>query len=193
MVAGAIPRRTSENENRVPSSATATSAAATSPAPPPIAAPRTFATTGFGSSSTDRYISARRLASSRFSSYEKPAVSRMYPMSAPAQNDGPSPVRTTTRTFSSSASSPKQRVISAISAAFNAFRASGRANSTVATGPSSARFKLVSLSAISRQVFSRRRHDRKQRPGAARVDVCSGVYHTYPFLIAETCCLKPTS
>jgi hypothetical protein len=102
-----------------------------------MAAPRTFAITGFGSSSTDRNISARRLASSRFSSYEKPAVSRMYPMSAPAQKVGPSPVRTTTLTSSSSASSPKQRVISAISAASSAFRDSGRASERVATSPSS--------------------------------------------------------
>jgi hypothetical protein len=43
-------------------------------------------------------------------------------------------------------------VISAISAAFKAFRASGRANATVATGPSSVRFKLASLSAISPQL-----------------------------------------
>src|SRR3712207_3250193 len=58
-------------------------------------------------------------------------------MSAPAQNDCPSPVSTTARTPSSPASSSKQVVISSMSAAFRALRDSGRARVTVATDPSS--------------------------------------------------------
>src|SRR3712207_2527434 len=58
-------------------------------------------------------------------------------MSAPAQNDCPSPVSTTALTLSSTASSSKQRVTSSMSAAFRALCDSGRARATVATDPSS--------------------------------------------------------
>ena len=65
----------------------------------------------------------------------------MYPISAPAQNERPSPESTTTRTPSSSEISPKQRVNSSISAAFNALCESGRARVTVVTAPSSVLFR----------------------------------------------------
>jgi hypothetical protein len=59
----------------------------------------------------------------------------MYPMSAPAQNERPSPASTTTRTPSSSEISSKQRVNSSMSAAFSALCESGLFIVTVAKGP----------------------------------------------------------
>jgi len=63
--------------------------------------------------------------------------------SAPAQKIGPVPVRTTARTASSFARSPKTLVSSAMSLSSNAFRTSGRSSATVATGPERERARLV--------------------------------------------------
>ena len=57
----------------------------------------------------------------------------MYPTSAPAQKCLPSPVSTTARTPSSSASPSMARPISPMSLGFRALRAPERANITVAT------------------------------------------------------------
>jgi hypothetical protein len=59
----------------------------------------------------------------------------MYLMSAPAQNERPSPASTTTRTRSSSEISSKQRVNFSMSAAFSALCESGLFIVTVAKGP----------------------------------------------------------
>ena len=59
----------------------------------------------------------------------------MYPMSAPAQNERPSPASTTTLVSWSSASSSKQRVNSSMSATFSALCESGLFNVTVVKEP----------------------------------------------------------
>src|SRR5215210_239908 len=61
----------------------------------------------------------------------------MYSMSAPAQNEGPSPASTTTRTPSLPARSSKMRVSSPIKAWLRALWVSGLASETVVTRPSS--------------------------------------------------------
>ena len=75
----------------------------------------------------------RRSASSTFSSNERSTEERIQAMSAPAQNDGPSPASTTAR------ASPDARnasVSSEINAGSSAFRRSGRASVTCTSGPS---------------------------------------------------------
>src|SRR5919107_3550425 len=69
----------------------------------------------------------------------------MYPMSAPAQNDRPSPASTTTRTPSSSEISSKHLVSSSIRPTFNALCASGRVRVTVTTGPLLVSFKTSDI------------------------------------------------
>ena len=83
--------------NRVPDSAITRSATAHSPIPPPSAAPWTRAMTGTGHVSIASNMSAIAIASCSLPSTSSAIAARIQAMSAPAQNDGPSPARTTAR------------------------------------------------------------------------------------------------
>src|SRR5690242_9882075 len=133
MTAGMIPSFTSENANCVLGAAIAMSAAATRPAPPPSAWPWTRATTGDGQRSIASNICRIAFASATFSSKDSDADARIQSTSAPAQKLGPSPARTTAR---ARPTPTKASASSAISAASNALRRSGRVNVMRRTSPS---------------------------------------------------------
>ena len=125
MTAGTIPSLTSLKANCASGSATTMSQQATSPHPPPSACPCTSATTGAAQPSIASSIVRSRSASATFSSKPRSTDERIHSTSAPAENDGPSPVSSTARTSEPiPANAP---VSSSISAASNAFRRSGRA------------------------------------------------------------------
>ena len=73
------------------------SATAHRPMPPPSAAPWTRAMTGTGQVSIVSNMSAIAIASCSLPSTSSAIAARIQSMSAPAQNDGPSPARTTAR------------------------------------------------------------------------------------------------
>src|SRR5205085_9126999 len=103
ITAGTIPSFTSLNAKTAAGSATATSQQATSPQPPPSACPCTRATTGAGQPSIASSIARSCSASATFSSYDRSAEERIHSTSAPAENDGPSPVSSTARASPTSA------------------------------------------------------------------------------------------
>ena len=133
MTAGMIPSFTSEKAKTASGAAIAMSAAATSPAPPPRAWPCTRATTGAGQPSIASSIARSAFASATFSSYERSTEERIQSTSAPAEKLGPSPPRTTARARPTPTNASAS---SAISAASNAFRRSGRASVMRRTSPS---------------------------------------------------------
>src|SRR5438874_6141182 len=133
MTAGMIPSFTSEKAKTVSGAAIAMSAAATRPAPPPSAWPCTRATTGAGQPSIASSIARSAFASATFSSYERSTEERIQSTSAPAEKLGPSPPRTTARARPTPTNASAS---SAISAASNAFRRSGRASVMRRTSPS---------------------------------------------------------
>jgi hypothetical protein len=124
--------------NRVPLSAITWSATAHSPIPPPRAAPWTRAITGAGQVSMASNISAIAMASCSLPSTSRLIAARIHAMSAPAQNDAPSPARTTARRAAgdSRASPAKAARSSAISAASKALWTAGRERVTRATASS---------------------------------------------------------
>src|SRR3954451_13479149 len=128
-----IPSFTSEKAKTASGAASAMSAAATSPAPPPRAWPCTRATTGAGQPSIASSIERSAFASATFSSYERPTDERIQSTSAPAEKLGPSPASTTARARPTATNASAS---SAISAASNAFRRSGRAMVMRRTSPS---------------------------------------------------------
>ena len=133
MTAGMIPMRTSVVPKTAFSAATTTSQAATRPVPPPSAAPCTRATTGLSSSSSARKSCASSAESRRFSSIVKLATRFIHSRSAPAQNAGPSPESSTTRTLSSDERSRSARCSSDTVSPSQALRTSGRLRTRRAT------------------------------------------------------------
>ena len=97
MTAGRMPSRVSVKPKRVPDSAITRSDTAHSPMPPPSAAPWTLAMTGTGHVSIASNMSAIAIASCSLPSTSSSIAARIHAMSAPAQNDGPAPARTTAR------------------------------------------------------------------------------------------------
>src|SRR4051794_9652737 len=138
MTDGRIPSRVSVKPNRAPDSAITMSDTAHSPIPPPSAAPWTRAIRGTGQVSSASNMSAIAIASCSLPSVSSANAARIQSMSAPAQNDAPSPARTTARSCvgpsRASAANVVRRV--AISVASNALWTSGRASVTRATVPS---------------------------------------------------------
>ena len=114
------------------------SATAHSPIPPPSAAPWTRAMTGTGQVSIVSNMSAMAIASCSLPSTSSAIAARIQSMSAPAQNDGPSPARTTARSSVGASRASAANVVrsSAMSVASNALWTSGRARVTRATAPS---------------------------------------------------------
>ena len=104
ITAGRMPRRVSVKPNLAPASAMTRSLTAHRPIPPPSAAPWTRAITGTGQRSMASNISAIAIASCSFCSRVRPRLARIQVTSAPAQNDGPSPARTTARSCSAGSS-----------------------------------------------------------------------------------------
>ena len=104
---------------------------AASPTPPPYAAPWMRATVGFGTSCSVRSMTASPFASARFCARLYVAIRFIQLRSAPAQNDGPLPASTTTRTPSSAPSASIASVSSAISVSLNALCTSGRLSVTM--------------------------------------------------------------
>ena len=109
------------------------SAAATRPAPPPSAWPCTRATTGAGQASIASSIAAARSRRRRSLRSERSTEERIQSTSAPAEKLGPSPASTTARARPTSTNASAS---SAISAASNALRRSGRASVIRRTSPS---------------------------------------------------------
>ncbi|MNV77311.1 hypothetical protein D3C71_1707230 [compost metagenome] len=106
---------------------------ATRPTPPPKAAPCTRAMVGLGSSSRVRIRRARARESWRLSSSLAAAMPRIHCMSAPAENEAPSPASTTARTWSSRPAASRAAVSWAINEASNALCRAGRFNHRVST------------------------------------------------------------
>mmetsp|Transcript_43892 Transcript_43892/g.85863 ORF Transcript_43892/g.85863 Transcript_43892/m.85863 type:complete len:253 (+) Transcript_43892:156-914(+) len=100
MTAGRRPIPTSVKPMTAESTQRAMSQADTRPAPPPKAAPFTRATVGTLQNLIAATISKSLRASSLFSSSEYCAILAIQLISAPAENEGPSPVRTTQRGLS---------------------------------------------------------------------------------------------
>ena len=140
ITAGMIPSFTSENAKTARGSAIAMSEHATSPQPPPSAWPCTRATTGAAQDSIASSIFRNAFASATLSSKERSTDERIQSTSAPAEKLGPSPASTTAR---ARPTSTKASASSAISAASNALRRSGRASVTRSTGPSRSMRRLV--------------------------------------------------
>ena len=133
ITAGTIPSFTSEKAKTASTAATAMSEHAISPQPPPSAWPWTRATTGAGQRSIASSIRRSASASATLSSYERSTAARIQSTSAPAEKLGPSPASTTARDRPTSTNASAS---SAMRAASNAFRRSGRARVTRSTPPS---------------------------------------------------------
>ena len=95
--------------------------------------PWTRATTGAGQPSIASSMARSAFASATFSSYERSTEERIQSTSAPAEKLGPSPARTTARARPTPTNASAS---SAMSAASNAFRRSGRVNVIRRTSPS---------------------------------------------------------
>ncbi len=121
-----MPSFTSLKASRALSTAMTISQTASKPRPPPIAVPLTRATTGQGKVLIVSKRSARRSASSRFCSCVNVAEAFIIFRSAPALNEGPSPVNMTACSRVSVLSSVKAACRSWISCALNALCTSGR-------------------------------------------------------------------
>ena len=98
------------NPKRAPLSAITMSATAHRPTPPPRAAPWTRAITGTGQVSMVSNISAIAMASCSLPSTSSAIAARIQAMSAPAQNDGPVPPRTTARSSVGSSRARRAKV-----------------------------------------------------------------------------------
>ena len=133
MTAGAMPSFTSLKARRALSAAMTMSQTAIKPTPPPIAVPLTRATTGQGKLLMVSKRSARRSESVKFCSCVNVADAFIILRSAPALNDGPSPVRTTAWSFSSEDKSLKAACRSWMSRVLKALCTSARRIVTVAT------------------------------------------------------------
>ncbi len=135
ITAGRIPSRVSVNPKRVPDSAMTRSLTAHRPVPPPRTEPWTRAITGTGQVSIASNISAIAIASCSLASTSSSSEACIQVTSAPAQNDGPSPARTTARSRSGGSPARPANVArsSAIRPASNALCRSGRARLTRAT------------------------------------------------------------
>ena len=137
MTDGRIPSRVSVNPKRVPDSAITTSDTAHRPIPPPRAAPWTRAMTGTGQVSIVSNMSAIAMASCSLPSASSAIAARIQARSAPAQNDWPSPVRTTARSCVGPSRASAANIVrnSPMSMASNALWTSGRASVRRATTP----------------------------------------------------------
>src|SRR5579862_2670311 len=176
MTAGTRPSRTSGNPNWVPSSATAISQAAARPAPPPSAAPWIRPTTGRGHSSTARSRDDTAAASRSFSSRVNARLLFIHSASAPEQNTGPTPARTST--LDVAGRDTTAAVKSAIRASLRALRTSGRHRRIVVT-PSRNSVLIVPIASHpedrnkavrDRGVQGRREGQRDHGPRLGRVD-----------------------
>ena len=128
-----MPSFTSLKARRAFSAAITISQTEIKPAPPPIAVPLTRATTGHGKPLMVSKRSASRRASLKFCSWLYVADSFIMLTSAPALNDGPSPVNTTACSFSSGTKSVNAACKSWISCPLKALCTSGRHIVIVAT------------------------------------------------------------
>ena len=128
IIAGMTPTRTSLKANSADSAATVRSHAAASPTPPPKAWPLIRPMTGFGNSQTVFSTSTKGLSAAPM-----PPAFR----SAPAQNAGPAPVRTTARTSAAALAAARCARSSPTSASESAFRRSGWSSVIHAASPRS--------------------------------------------------------
>ena len=116
IVAGSRPSKTSVNENKAPSTATAMSQQAIKPTAPPKDKPLIRPISGLLSWSSSPSISESSVASAILSSLFCPAISCIQRRSAPAQKDFPEPLRITARisgsAFNSTTTFRSSRIIS---------------------------------------------------------------------------------
>src|SRR5581483_10847631 len=133
---GSSPSRPSVNAKPADAAATRRSHASASWTPRPTATPFTAAITGFSTRSSRPTRSVRRWLSKRKAAWSTGSPNRS--RSAPAQNAGPLPVRTSAWTPSSRAARTSSSCSAAIIRGVSAFRASGRASVIVRTPSESA-------------------------------------------------------
>src|SRR5213075_2371120 len=111
---------------------------------------------------------ASRSASARFSSKLRVVEAFITAMSAPAQNDGPWPPSTTTRTASSWASAWSCSAISAPSSGESALCCSARSSQKRATGPSRTIFTIALIAASHAEHAEAHRRNRSVQAGRQR-------------------------
>jgi hypothetical protein len=131
IIAGIKPRRTSLKLNFADVTPIAMSAAATRPTPPPKACPLTAAITGFGPSQMSCRISTKGFLPALSEVTASPRLLR----SAPAQNAGPLPVTTITRTSVSAIAAFRCSRSSRTSGAESALRFAGESKVIHAARP----------------------------------------------------------